>query len=99
MAAARSSHISRLRSTATLIFGPEFDPNWFPSKFDRSSVKELETLLGLKVTPQGKKYPLLPPILFPTPAKNARDIFLNPVLVKVNIFYYYVFATRCADEL
>ena len=44
----------------------------------------LQELLGAHMTAKGKKYPLLPPILFPKGSTNKRDVFLNPALVNVS---------------
>lgn len=84
MSSARSSHINRLRNNAAVIFGPGFDQNWFPSKFNRGSIEKLQELLGAHMTPKGKKYLLLPPILFPDGSQNKRDVFLNPALIRVS---------------
>lgn len=94
MTSARSSHVNRLRHSASLIFGPGFEQCWFPSKFNgRGSVEKLQVLLGAHLTAQGKKYPLIPPILFPDGSTNKRDVFLNPALVRVSFVYYQVFTT------
>ena len=85
MAASRSWHISRLRGSGSLIFGPGFEQNWFPSKVDRGSNKTLQDLLGAQAPPMGKKYALLLPVLFPSGSSNKRDIFLNPALIKVSV--------------
>lgn len=84
MTAKRSSHVSRLRNCAGTIFG--FEATFFASKFDRSKITEFQTLLGVKDTPKGKRYPMLPPILYPDDSVDDPDqLFLNPVLVKVSI--------------
>ena len=87
MSTIRSSHINRLRSHGSMIFGREFEQALFPSRFDRGSIAKFQELLGVRATPVGKKYPLLPPILFPNGSTSkARDIFLNPALVRVSTF-------------
>jgi hypothetical protein len=93
MVAARSSHINRLRSHGTLIFGPGFDVEWFPSKFNRGSIEKLQDLLGAHESPVGKKYDFLPPILFPNGSTKKSEVFLNPALVKVRIPSYWASAT------
>ena len=97
MTSGRSTHINRLWVHASLIFGPEFDQTWFPSKANRGSIEKLQNLLGACMTPKGKKYPLLPPILFPDGSQNKKDVFLNPALVKVRIFFCKTFTTQYAD--
>ena len=47
----------------------------------------LQELLGAYMTAEGKKYALLPPILFPQGSKNPTDIFLNPALVNVSLSF------------
>ena len=87
MSSLRSSHINRLRANGTLIFGSGFQQEWFPSKFERGSVETLQKLLGAHMTLKGKKYLLLPPILYlDGSSKNKRDLFLNPALIKVSTF-------------
>ena len=90
MSTARSSHVNRLRGCASLIFGPEFDQNWFITKFDRQSVEKLQELLGVQPTGQGRKYSLLPPILYPNSSMKKKDLFLNPALVNVSNPSYHV---------
>jgi hypothetical protein len=91
MTGVRSTHINRLRGVAASIFGEGFSPDWFPSKFSenggRGAIKKLQDLLGLEVTPKGKKYALFPPILYPYidgSKINPKDAFLNPTLWKVS---------------
>ena len=98
MSSVRSSHINRLRNNASLIFGPGFEQSWFASKFKRGSIQKLQDLLGATVTPKGKKYRLLPPILFPDGSQNKRDVFLNPALVRVSVVPYQAFAMRYTDK-
>ena len=88
MSSGRSSHVNRLRGHGSLIFGPEFDQKWFPAKFNRGSIKKLQELLGVQTTPEGKKYVLLAPILFPDGSNDKKDVFLNPALVRVSIFSF-----------
>ena len=86
MSAARSSHIHRLRSVAGNIFG--FDSGVFVSQYDRSTVPEFQTLLGVKDMPKGKQYPMLPPILYPDGSDmDPKQLFLNPALVKVSVCF------------
>lgn len=80
-----------------MIFGPEFDQTWFPSKTDRGSIEKLQKLLGPKITSEGKKYMLLPPILFPNGIKKEKDVFLNPALVRVSFSHCREFNTSYAD--
>lgn len=84
-----------------MIFGPGFDQEWFASGFQRASVEKLQDLLGANSGQGGKKYPLFPPILFPDwpQSKNPRDVFLNPVLVKVSIFSHQAFAMQYTDKI
>ena len=99
MMAARSSHVNCLRSHASLIFGPGFDQEWFASGYQRASIEKLQDLLGANSTQRGKKYPLLPPILFPDGSQSKRDVFLNPALVRVSIFSYQAFAMWYIDKI
>ena len=79
----RSSYIHRLRSTGNKIFG--FDGNYFDSKFDCSVVSKFQVLLGVKDTPRGKRYPLLPPILYPEESgMDPKQLFMHPALVKAS---------------
>jgi hypothetical protein len=80
----RSSHVNRLRSNGSMIFGPGFEQQWFPSKFNRESIEMFQDLLGVHMTSMGKKYPLLPPIFYPNESQSKRDVFLNPALVNVS---------------
>ena len=99
MTSAHSTHVNRLRNNATLIFGPGFEQEWFPSKTNRGCIKKLQELLGVYETPEGKKYRVLPPILFPYRSDKKGDIFLNPALVKVSTFFYKAFTTRYTDKI
>jgi len=83
ISATRASHIHRLRQSAPTIFGVGFEQKWFYSKFDRGSLPEFQKLLGVTITSEGKKYPLLPPILYPDGSPDKKTLFLNPVLVRV----------------
>jgi len=74
---------------ASLIFGPGFEQSWFPSKFNRALIPELQDLLGVHFTAKGKEYAVLPPILYPKGSANKRsDLFLNPALAKASTFSY-----------
>lgn len=85
MTAKRSSHVNCLHGSAAKIFG--YDSDFFAWKFDRSSIKEFQALLGVKDTPKGKRYLMLPPILYPDGSNmNPKQLFLNPALVKVGTF-------------
>jgi len=95
MMAARSSHINCLRGHASLIFGPGFNQEWFASGFQRASIEKFQGLLGANSNQKGKKYPLLPPILFPDGSKSGRDVFLNPVLVRVRIVFSPIRHSLC----
>jgi hypothetical protein len=66
MASTRSSSINRLRNNGSMIFGPGFDQTWFPLKFNRGSIPKLQELLSAHMTPEGKKYHLLPRFSSPT---------------------------------
>ena len=85
MSKARSSHIHRLRQSASTIFNGNFKQEWFSTSFDRSSLPEFQELLGATVTAEGKKYPLLPPVLFRNGPRNKEGLFLNLALVKVRV--------------
>jgi hypothetical protein len=93
MSSARSSHINRLRSNGSVIFGPGFEQPWFASKFNRGSIEMFQELIGAHMTSKGKTYLFFPPILFPEGSKSKRDVFLNPALVRVSIFFYWAFTT------
>ena len=88
MSATRSSHIHRLRQWGPSIFGVGFLQEWFHTKFDRNSLPEFQKLLGVKITSEGKKYPLLPPILYRDGSPDKDALFLNPALVKVGGFVF-----------
>jgi hypothetical protein len=47
---------------------------------------------------KGKKYLLLPPILFPQGSESKRDIFLNPAVVRVSGFLQFIHVTRCPEK-
>jgi hypothetical protein len=84
MGTTRTTHINRLWINAGLIFGPGFEQQWFATKYKRGDVEELQRLSGAYATETGKKYCVLPPILFPSGSGNKKDIFLNPALVRVS---------------
>ena len=83
MQAVRSSHICRIRGKGLTIFGSGFKQEWFETTFKRNTLPILQELLGLSITPEGKKYSLLPPILYPGGVPNKDTLFLNPALPKV----------------
>ena len=91
------THINWLWGHTSLIFSPKFDQTWFPLKANRGSIKKLQYLLGACITPEGKKYPLLPPILFPNGSQNKKDVFLNLALVRVCIFFCKTSTTQYTD--
>ena len=81
----RGTHVYRLRTNASLIFGPEFPQEWFKPTYDRGSNKTLQGLLGAQMTREGKGYKFLPPILFPEfDTSRVDDALLNPVLTRVS---------------
>jgi hypothetical protein len=83
----RSTSVCTLRAKAPLIFGSDFKAEWFPTQFNRASVLKLQEALGVKSTPQGKKYHPFPPILYPgCSAERKLDIFLAPALINVSNF-------------
>ena len=78
----RGRHVHRVRSNASLIFGPEFNQEWFLGGYDRGSNEMLQGLLGVKPS---KGYPVIAPILFPNCDTSRMDeIFLNPALAKAS---------------
>ena len=89
MTAKRSTHVHTLRGCAGIIFG--FSSDLFVTDFDRSEVPEFQALLGVRETPKGKRYPVLPPILYPDGKyRDPEQLFLNPALIKV---------TNLSDEM
>ena len=86
MGISRSSHVNRLRTRALNIFGPGFENDWFATNFDRGGIDKLQILSGATMTPKGKKYMLLPPILFPDGSNSNKDVFLNPALARVSAY-------------
>ena len=80
----RGTHISTLRLCGRLIFGTDFQQEWFPSKFNgRGDIEMLQRLVTEEK--DGKKaYPLFPPILYPEGSARKRDVFLNPALINVS---------------
>ena len=58
----------------------------------------LQKLLGAHVSQEGKKYHVLPPILFPDESQKKKDVFLNPALVRVSLSFQ-VFAMQCTNKL
>ena len=93
MGSVRATEVHRLRSKAGVIFGPEFKQTWFATKYKRVTVDKLQVSSGAYITTKGKKYRLLPPVLFPDTSENKKDVFLNPALVKASVLLYQVFAT------
>lgn len=83
MQRARSSHIHRVRLAASTIFGCGFQQEWFLTQYDRNSLPEFQEQLGAIITPEGKKYPLLPPVLYPNESLDKNTLFMNPALAKV----------------
>jgi len=82
MTAKRSTHVHTLRGCAGIIFG--FSSDLFVTDFDHSEVPEFQALLGVRETPKGKHYPVLPPILYPDgKCRDPEQLFLNPALIKV----------------
>ena len=88
MSAARSSHTNRLRTHAIEIFGDGFERVWFATRYDRAAIEKLQVLSGAHMTDKGKRYRLLPPILFPDGSNSKKDVFLNPALVRVSVLSY-----------
>ena len=90
MSATRSSHIHRLRQWAPTIFAcdGDFKQEWFFVSFNRATLPKFQELLGVTVTSEGKKYPLLPPILFQNGSQDREGLFLNLALVQVCVFIY-----------
>jgi hypothetical protein len=82
MQATRGSHIYRIRGVAHKIFGRT---DLFKDSRDKDSDPVLQGLLGVTITPGGKKYALLPPILYPNELPDKDTLFLNPPLAKVRI--------------
>jgi len=91
----RSSQINRVQNSASLILGPGFPQEWFPSQFNRGSIEKLQALLGAHFTAAGKEYHVIAPILFPKgPKIKKAGIFMNPALIRVSKLYYLVSTTR-----
>lgn len=86
MQTTRGSHIHRIRQVASSIFG--FTQDYFNIEYDRSSLPEFQKLLGVTISPGGKKYPLFPPILYPDGVPNKDVLFLNPVVGDVSTFIF-----------
>ena len=86
MRTSRSAYIHRLRRAGNRIFG--FDTDFFDSKYDHSTVPEFQVLLGVKDTPKGKRYPMLPLILYPEETgMDPKKLFLRPALVRVSVCF------------
>ena len=93
MSTSWSSHVNRLRAHALDIFSPGFEKDWFATHFDCGGIEKLQMLLGTTMTPKGKKYLLLPPILFPDGSKSNKDVFLSLALARVSALLYKLFTT------
>ena len=77
------NHVHRLRSSGGLIFG--LDSDFFVIGYDRANLGVFQKLLGVKDTLKGKRYPMLPPILYPVESgMDPKKLFLNPALVNVS---------------
>jgi hypothetical protein len=98
MGGTRSTHINRLRVHAVKIFGKGFELDWFATSHNRESEKTLQVLAGAHMTAQGKKYRLLPPVLYPPGPEKKKDIFLNPAIATVSTLFYQVFTTWYANR-
>jgi len=83
-----------------LIFGKNFEQEWFQSKFKgRGGIKKLQELVGATEGPNGTKtYRLLPPVLFPEGSTRKQDVFLNPALIKVSDPFSRVLAFEDTDQ-
>ena len=80
----RPQHIFCLRGAGNKIFGTTGD--FFDSGYNRATVAEFQTLLGVKDTIKGKRYVFLPPILYPEGSgMDPKQLFLNPALPKVSV--------------
>ena len=80
------SHIHCICQLGSIIFGNCFEQQWFLSEYDRSTLPEFQKLLGAMATSGGKKYPLLPPVLYLHGLMSKDTLFLNPTLAKVCVF-------------
>lgn len=90
MGSIRSSKLNVVRTNASLIFGAPFKQEWFVTNYDRTSEQILVNLSGTKIVRGAFAYDPFPPILFPDGnTKNKKDVFMNPVLVRV----CYMFST------
>jgi hypothetical protein len=94
----RSTHLHRIRTHASQILGAGFDQGWFATRYNRESVEKLQTLSGAYMAPDGKKYRLLAPILYPE-TQRSKDIFLNPALIRVGFLFYQVFAVQYPNKI
>jgi hypothetical protein len=83
IAAQRHHHIHRIRTVGDAIFG--FKSEYFATAYNRLEVPEFHILLGVKDTPKGRRYPMLPPILYPDGSDtDPKRLFLNPALIKAS---------------
>ena len=86
MQGVRGSHIHRIHQVGSIIFRNCFEQQWFLSGYNRSMLPEFQKLLGAIATSGGKKYLLLPPVLYPDGSMSKDTLFLNPALAKVRVF-------------
>jgi hypothetical protein len=99
MGTTRSTHTNRLRVHANLIFGEGVEHAWFATSYDRGSVEQLQVLAGAHITAQGKKYRILPPVLFPAGTEKKKDVFLNPAIARVSVLLYQVSTTWYTNRM
>ena len=92
MQGVRSSQLSRIRSSASLIFG--FPQQWFETGAARASNETFQKLLGAHMTTAGKEYEPISPFLYPDGSTRRGDLFLNPALAKVSKFSYLSSTTQ-----
>jgi hypothetical protein len=94
IAAQRHHHIHRIRTVGDAVFG--FESKYFATEYDRSEVPEFGILLGVKDTPKGRRYPMLPPILYPNGSDaDPKQLFLNPALIKASAHSISHFCVVC----
>ena len=86
MQGVHGSHIHHICQVGSIIFGNCFEQQWFLSGYSRSMLPEFQKLLGAMATSRGKKYLLLPPVLYPDGSMSKDTLFLNPALAKVRVF-------------
>jgi hypothetical protein len=78
----RTAHVHRLRISGAKIFG--LNSEFFDIEFDRSQSEVCQKLLGVQITPKGKHYPILPPILYPEGSMDPKKLFLNTAIIRVS---------------